>query len=81
MNPVVIVILIILLIVGVITGGLFLLFAPEIMAAILIAGVAVLVLIKGDFLDPKIRVGVAFILIAIAIMIYFYGNELLAVVA
>ncbi len=80
MNPIVMVILAVLLIVGVVTGALFLIFAPEIMAAVLIAVVALWLLIKGPFADPRLRVGIPLILIAIAILIFFFGEGIVGAI-
>ena len=80
LNPYVILILIVLLIVGLVIGGLFLIYAPHISAAVLIGAVAVFLLIKGPFPDMRLRVGLPMAMIAVALMIYFYGEDLLAVV-
>ena len=80
MNPWVILILIIVIAITVITGALMLLFAPNIMAAILIAILAMWILIKAPIPDLRFKIGLPIMLVIVAIFIYYYGNELLAVV-
>lgn len=79
-NPFVLLILIIAIVAVVITGALFLIFSPNIMAAVLIALVAVWILIKGPFPDTRVRVGLPLVLIVIAILFYYYGNDILGAV-
>ena len=79
-NPYVLLVLIIAIVALVITGALFLIFSPNIMAAVLIALVAVWILIKAPFPDLKVRIGLPLILIVIAILFYYYGNEILGAV-
>ena len=80
MNPWVILVIVIALVIGLAMAGLMLLYAPNIMAAVLIALVAVYLLVKPPIPDPRFRIGVPLVLIGLAVFIYFYGNELLAVI-
>lgn len=80
MNPWVLLVIVIAIVALVLTGALLLLFAPNIMAAILIAIIAVWILMKGPTPDMRLRIGLPIILAALAVFVYFYGNELLAVV-
>lgn len=80
MNPWVILIIAIVVIVMAVMGGLAVLYAPNIAAA------AVLLLIGMIFVwkfpgDMKIRLGVFIAFIVAAILIYFYGTSILAVIA
>ena len=79
-NPYVLIVVIILIAAMVITGALFLLFAPNIMAAVLIALVAVWILVKAPIPDMRVRLGLPLFLIVVAILFYYYGNEILGAV-
>jgi len=79
-NPYVLLIVIVLIVALVLTGALMLLFAPNIMAALLIALLAVWILIKAPIPDLRFKIGLPILLVFVAIMVYYYGNELLAVV-
>lgn len=79
-NPYVLVALLIVLCILAISGALMLLFAPNIMAALLIVVLAIWLMWKAPIPDARFRVGIPVVLIIIAILIYFYGNELLAVI-
>ena len=81
MNPYVILIMIVVIVALVLTGALLLLFAPNIMAALLIAIIAVWILIKAPIPDLRFKIGLPVLLVALAIFVYFYGNDLLGVVA
>ena len=80
MNPWVLLVIVIAAVIGMAMAGLMLLYAPNIMAALLIAGVAVYLLIRPPIPDPRFRIGLPIALIGLAVFIYFYGNELLAVI-
>ena len=81
MNPWVILILAILLVVLAIMGGLAVLYAPNIAAAAVLLLVAMIFIWKVPIADMRIRIGVFFALIIAAILIYFYGTQILAVIA
>jgi len=61
-------------------GALVLIYAPNIAAAVLISGLAIFILVKVPIPDFKLKIGLVAVLIFIAGMIYFYGNEILGAV-
>lgn len=79
-NPYVLVVILIVLCILAISGALMLLFAPNIMAALLIVVLAIWLMWKAPIPDVRFRVGIPIVLIIIAIMVYFWGNEMLAVI-
>ena len=79
-NPYVLLVVIILIVVATVSGALMLLYAPNIMAAVLIALVAVWILVKAPIPDLRVRLGLPLVLIAFAILFYYYGNEILGAV-
>jgi len=79
MNPFVLMVVIIIVIIFAIMGGLAVLFMPNIAAAAVLILIGVFVLWKVPIPDPRMKLGVFGALILSAILIYFYGNQILGV--
>ena len=61
-------------------GALVLIYAPNVAAAVLISGLAIFILVKVPIPDLKLKIGLVAVLVFIAGMIYFYGNDILGAV-
>ena len=79
-NIIGIAIILVAIVILVIMGALVLLYAPNIAAAVLISGLAIFILVKVPIPDIKLKIGLVAVLIFIAGMIYYYGNDILGAV-
>ena len=79
MNPVALIIILIVVVVFAIIGGLIVIYAPNVAAAAVLAVIAVIVVWKVPIPDMRVKIAVFIALLIAAILIYFYGAEIMGV--
>ena len=80
MNPWALVIIAIVLVIGLAMGGLMLLYAPNVAVFVLLSIVGVYFLVRPPNPDPRFHIGIPVVIFALAVIMYFYGNRIMAVV-